>query len=244
MTEFESRNYYVDTMRGWIGAKEGDAIHKRIIDTYNSLKPLPRNYSVTYKDSWCAATVSAAAIEAGLTDIIPRECSCAKMIERFKDMKRWMEDDGYIPQPGDIILYDWNDSGKGDCTGNPEHVGVVEKVADGVITVIEGNYHDAVGRRNIPVNGRYIRGYGLPDYASMSDSPPPVTVSAPDAATPPPPSNVSAPDANAATPVTIVAPLTNGGRIRAMTNEELADFLCHPPVIKGTVLDWLNAPAQ
>ena len=48
--ESELRQHYVDTLRGWMGAKEGDKIHKRIIDTYNSLKPLPRNYAVTYKD--------------------------------------------------------------------------------------------------------------------------------------------------------------------------------------------------
>ena len=44
----------------------------------------------------------------------------------------------------------------------------MEKVANGLITVIEGNYHDAVRRRNIAVNGRFIRGYGLPDYTSVS----------------------------------------------------------------------------
>ena len=75
MTELQLREHYVDTLRGWLGRNEGDGSHKLIIDTYNSLKPLPRNYWMTYKDAWCAATVSAAAIEAGLTDIIPRECS-------------------------------------------------------------------------------------------------------------------------------------------------------------------------
>ena len=225
MLETELRERYVDTLRGWLGAKEGDKIHKRIIDTYNSLTPLPRNYKVQYTDAWCAATVSAAAIEAGLTDIIFRECSCLRMIELFKKNGRWTERDDYTPQPGDIIFYDWDDNGKGDCTGNPEHVGVVEKVAGGVITVVEGNYHDAVGRRYIKVNNRYIRGYGLPDYASMSDSPPPVTVSTPDAATP---------------------PLTNGGRVRAMDNAALADFLTNPPplAVGQSWRDWLDAPAE
>ena len=167
MTELEVRQHYVNTLRGWVGLKESDGSFRHIIDIYNSLMSLPRNYRMTYKDAWCATTVSAAAIEAGLTDIVPRECSCAKMIECFKAMGRWMERDDYVPLPGDIIFYDWQDSGKGNNVGAPDHVGVVEKVADGVIAVIEGNYHDAVGRRNIKVNARYIRGYGLPDYASM-----------------------------------------------------------------------------
>ena len=226
MTEQQLRNHYVDTLRGFLGAKEGDKIHKRIIDTYNSMRTLPRNYAVTYTDAWCAATVSAAAIEAGLTDIIPRECSCTRMIARFQEMGRWQERDDYTPLPGDIIFYDWNDDGKGDCSGNPEHVGVVESVMGLVITVIEGNYHDAVGRRNIAVNGRYIRGYGLPDYASMSDSPPPpVTVTE----TPTP-----------------VFTLTNGGRLRAMDNAELAAFLDNPPplAVGQSWRDWLDAPAS
>ena len=216
--ESELRQHYVDTLRGWIGRKENDGSHKLIINTYNSLKPLPRNYAVTYTDPWCAATVSAAAIEAGLTDIIPRECSCARMIALFQKMGRWMERDDYTPLPGDVIFYDWQDSGKGDNTGAPDHVGVVEKVTDGLIAVIEGNYHDAVGRRSIAVNGKRIRGYGLPDYASMSDSPPPVFAT---------------------------EPLTNGGHIRSMDNADLAAFLENPPTFPDfqSRLDWLNAPA-
>ena len=218
MTEIELREHYVDTLRGWIGAKEGGEIHKRIIDTYNSMRKLPRNYAVTYKDAWCAATVSAAAIEAGLTGIIPRECSCARMIALFQDIGRWQERDDYTPLPGDIIFYDWQDSGKGDNTGAPDHVGVVEKVTDGLITVIEGNYSDSVKRRNIAVNGRYIRGYGLPDYASMSDSPPPPVVA---------------------------PPQTNGGRVRTMDNDALADFLTNPPplAVGQSWRDWLDANA-
>lgn len=224
MLESQLREHLVDTLRGWIGLKESDGSHKRIIDTYNSLRPLPRDYAVTYTDAWCAATVSAAAIEAGLTDIIPRECSCMRMIERFKAMKRWMENDAYVPQPGDILFYDWQDSGKGDNTGNPDHVGVVEKVAGGMITVIEGNYNDSVKRRFITVNNRYIRGYGLPDYASMSDSPPPTVAPEP-----------RSPD---------LTPQTNAGRIRAMDNAALADFLSNPPplAVGQSWLDWLDAP--
>ena len=88
------------------------------------------------------------------------------MIKLYKSHpdSKWIENDSYAPQPGDVIFYDWNDTGVGDTTGSPEHVGIVEKVAGGVITVIEGNKGRAVARRTLKVNGRYIRGYGLPAY--------------------------------------------------------------------------------
>ena len=44
--ESELRERYVDTLRGWLGRNEQDKSHRLIIDTYNSHKPLPRNYSV------------------------------------------------------------------------------------------------------------------------------------------------------------------------------------------------------
>lgn len=63
-----------------------------------------------------------------------------------------------------FIFYDWDDTGAGDNTGWPDHVGIVESVSGGNITVIEGNKNNAVARRTIAVNGRYIRGYGVPKY--------------------------------------------------------------------------------
>ena len=119
-----------------IGRKESNGTHKLIIDTYNSHKPLARGYKVKYTDEWCATFVSAVAIEVGYTDIIPTECGCGQMIALFKELGCWIENDAYVPDPGDVIFYDWEDDGKGDNTGWPNHVGIVEKVSDGVITVI------------------------------------------------------------------------------------------------------------
>ena len=147
-----------------IGRKESNGTHKLIIDTYNSHKPLARGYKVKYTDEWCATFVSAVAIEVGYTDIIPTECGCGQMIALFKELGCWIENDAHVPDPGDVIFYDWEDDGKGDNTGWPNHVGIVEKVSDGVITVIEGNYNCEVKRRTIKVNGKYIRGYGVPEY--------------------------------------------------------------------------------
>lgn len=150
--------------QAWIGKKESNGTHKPIIDIYNAHKPLARGYKVKYTDEWCATFVSAVAIKLGYTSIIPTECSCQQMIELFKKKGKWIENENRTPNPGDIIFYDWGDSGKGDNKGNADHVGIVEKVSGGKITVIEGNYSSAVKRRILAVNGKFIRGYGIPAY--------------------------------------------------------------------------------
>lgn len=150
--------------QAWIGRKENDGSHKEIIDVYNSHRPLARGYRMTYTDPWCAAFVSAVAIKCGATDIIPTECGCEQMINLFKNMKCWIEDESIIPSTGMIIFYDWQDNGVGDCTGWSDHVGIVQKVIGSTIYVIEGNYSNSVGVRKIAVNGKYIRGYGVPKY--------------------------------------------------------------------------------
>ena len=169
MTELELRNKVVDVMRGWLGWSEANGKFRSIIDLYNTQRPLPRGYAVQYDDEWCATCVTAAGIQAGLHDIILGECGCGKMIELYRAAGRWEENDAYRPEPGDIIMYDWQDTGKGDNTGGADHVGIVEKVVGNTITIIEGNKGEAVARRTLAVNGRYIQGYCLPDYASKAE---------------------------------------------------------------------------
>lgn len=164
MTEQEMRVKVVSIAQSYIGCNERDGSHKKIIDLYNSHKPLARGYAVKYTDAWCSTFASAVAIQAGLTNIIPTECGCQKHIELFKKLGSWQENDAHVPSPGDYIFYDWQDSGVGDNKGAADHVGIVEKVAGNTITVIEGNYSNAVKRRTLAVNGRYIRGYGVPKY--------------------------------------------------------------------------------
>lgn len=160
------RTTIVNKAKSWLGLKEANGSYWPIIEVYNNGKKTPgdRNYKMTKKDAWCACFVSACSIALGLQDIVFTEVSCYYMIELYKKHNRWQENDAYVPSPGDVIFYDWQDSGSGDNTGNPDHVGLVEKVENGKITVIEGNMSDAVGRRTLNVNGRYIRGFGLPAY--------------------------------------------------------------------------------
>lgn len=165
--EAQARMALVDTACGWAGVREDDGSHRFIIDLYNTIDPLPQDYLVTYDDAWCAAFVSAAALEAGMTDILPPECSCSRQIRLFQELESWEEQDDYIPLPGDIIYYDWDLSRSLDCTGWPEHVGIVVGTYGPFIRVVEGNMDDGLaGFRTILQNDWCIRGYGLPDYAS------------------------------------------------------------------------------
>ena len=168
MTENELRSKVVKTAAKYIGCKESNGTHKPIIDLYNSHTPWARGYKLKYTDAWCAGFASAVAIECGLTDIIPTEVGCQMQIGLFKEIGRWQEKDSYVPKPGDYAFYDWQDSGSGDNTGHADHVGIVETCDGKNITVIEGNYSNSVKRRTIQVNGRYIRGFGIPDYAGKA----------------------------------------------------------------------------
>lgn len=153
----------LDVMRMWIGYNEANGKHKYIIDLYNSVKPLPRGYAVKYTDEWCDATVSAAGIKAGSTDLIGRECGCEEHIKIFKQMGIWIEDGTITPKPGDIILYNWNQNYQPN-DGYADHIGYVESVSNGQITCIEGNKGEAVARRVLSVGNGNIRGYARPKY--------------------------------------------------------------------------------
>ena len=163
MTENEARKIYVDAARSYLGFSEASGKHRKIIDLYNTGN-LPRGYRLTYADPWCCAFDSAVAQQCGMLNIIPKECGCEEQIKLWQKMERWCEDDGYIPKPGDLAYYDWEDDGTGDCKGEADHVGIVEKVSEGTIHVIEGNRYDSVDYRYIKVNDRYLRGFGLPNF--------------------------------------------------------------------------------
>lgn len=161
----KKRSTIVNLMKSWVGKNEADGSFKSIIDLYNSHKPYARGVKMQYDWEWCACTWSAAAIGVGYTDIIPLEISCSKLIELAQQMGIWQEADDYIPAPGDGVIYDWQDkSGKADNKGDPDHIGMVEDVKDGIITVIEGNYSSSVKCRPLEVNGKYIRGFICPKY--------------------------------------------------------------------------------
>lgn len=173
-TEKELRNELVNDAKSFLGAKQGSAKHKAIINVFNRVKP--DGWAMTYSAAWCAAFASGIAIDTfGVNKAkkyFPLSANCGTIIRKAQNMGLWVESDAYVPDKGDWILYDWDDSGKGDNKGGPDHVGIVEKVSGSKITVIEGNKGSTsqVGRRTLAVNGRYIRGFVTPNYAAMATS--------------------------------------------------------------------------
>ena len=168
MTEKELRQQVCRKAESWLGLREADGGHRQILRVYNAIRPLPRGYEMGEGDPWCAAFVSAVGAACGLTSVLLPECGCEPMIALYRAAGRWEEADEAIPRPGDLIFYDWQDAGAGDCRGEADHVGLITAVEGDLLTVVEGNLSDAVGERRLYAGARFIRGFARPDYASAA----------------------------------------------------------------------------
>ncbi len=154
-----SREATVKIALSYVGTVKGSSKHKALVNAFNSVKPHGEVARTSYP--WCAIAVSAWEILAGNKAIAPLSMSCSAIISYARKMGIWKESDAFIPSMGDYILYDWNDSGRGDNTGSPDHVGMVYAVDKNYIYVVEGNKGSGsvCGKRAIARNGRYIRGF-------------------------------------------------------------------------------------
>lgn len=170
ISEADVRKSVVEALAKYLGVKEGSQKHKQLISIFNDSGLCPR-YKMTTNDAWCAMTVSDAFI---ITKLAGKpgsgalfqcvECSCANMVNLAKKQGIWIETDSHVPKIGDVIMYDWQDSGSGDDKGTPDHTGIVASISGKKMSIIEGNYKDSVGERQMSVNGKNIRGYICPDY--------------------------------------------------------------------------------
>ena len=119
------------------GIQEGGPEHRAIIESYNSHKPLARGYAVKLSDAWCMVFISDLFIECGAVPALgTTECGCEEYLQAAKARGMCVS----APVRGDLILYDWDGSGRA------SHVGLVVSVdKDGYMEVIEGNKSDTVG---------------------------------------------------------------------------------------------------
>lgn len=119
-------------------------------------------YGFNYHPAWCAIFVSWCANECGFIEegVIPMFAGCDNGVAWFRERDEWRDRD-YIPNPGDIIFFDWEYDG---YTDTADHVGIVERVDGDTVYTIEGNSGDAVKERTYTVGQRNILGYGVPSY--------------------------------------------------------------------------------
>ena len=121
-------------------------------------------YGFSERVDWCACFVSWCANECGYIEngITPKFASCAIGMNWFQTRGQWV-DGSAEPVSGMIIFFDWDDDITGQ-DGRPNHVGIVEKVENGIVYTIEGNSDDACRRRSYSIGHYEIFGYGVPEY--------------------------------------------------------------------------------
>ena len=155
----------VDIALSYVGCKTGSAKHKELVKAFNSVRP--HGEKAANSSPWCAIAWTAWQILAGNTiKQVPMSYNCGQLIKDAKNLGIWIEKDSTKPKIGWGILYDWDDSGKGDNTGAAENVGLVYAVDSKYIYVVEGNKGTAetCGKRAIQINGRFIRGFIAPKF--------------------------------------------------------------------------------
>lgn len=123
-------------------------------------------YGFGSRVEWCACFVSWCANECGYIDtgVIPKFAGCVNGVQWFRERGQWA-DNSMEPSPGMIIFFDWdNKGGSGPQDGQSNHVGIVQKVENGVVYTIEGNSGDSCRVNQYPVGYYEILGYGVVAY--------------------------------------------------------------------------------
>ena len=123
-------------------------------------------YGFGSRVEWCACFVSWCANECGYIDtgVIPKFAGCVNGVQWFRERGQWA-DNSMEPSPGMIIFFDWDNKGSsGPQDGQSDHVGIVQKVENGVVYTIEGNSGDSCRVNQYPVGYYEILGYGVVAY--------------------------------------------------------------------------------
>ena len=116
-------------------------------------------YGFESRVEWCACFVSWCANECGYIDsgILPKFASCRNGMLWFQYRGQWLPGNAE-PTPGMIVFFDWDDENGQD--GLPDHVGIVQKVENGMIYTIEGNSGNACRIKTYSVGHYELLGFG------------------------------------------------------------------------------------
>ena len=120
---------------------------------------------ISFSGEWCCAFVSYYYDQYGFIPSVLNEryYSCTSLMNYAKSRGFFFkEGSGYIPQTGDLVLYNWKANRNSDC----DHVGMVVSNNGSTITTVEGNIGNGgswtsreVGTRERDIWWPYIVGY-------------------------------------------------------------------------------------
>ena len=121
-------------------------------------------YGFNSRVEWCACFVSWCADQCGYIDagVCPKYVGGANGVQWFKEHNQWI-DGSETPSPGMIIFFDWDNSNgaSGPQDGLPDHTGIVERVENGAVYTVEGNFDDRCQERKRAIGNYEILGYGV-----------------------------------------------------------------------------------
>ena len=114
-------------------------------------------YGFTNHVEWCACFVSWCADQCGYLDsgTYPKFSGCVFGMQWFQQRGLWL-DGSAEPTPGMLIFFDWATQ-----DGVPDHVGIVEKVENGMVYTVEGNSRDMCRQKQYTLGSGVILGYGM-----------------------------------------------------------------------------------
>lgn len=115
-------------------------------------------YGFTNHVEWCACFVSWCADQCGYLDsgAYPKFSGCVMGMQWFQQRGLWL-DRSAEPAPGMLIFFDWSPQ-----NGVPDHVGIVERVENGMVYTVEGNSRDVCRQKQYSLGSSVILGYGMP----------------------------------------------------------------------------------
>ena len=140
--------------------EDGDAIVDVALSQVGNVggEPYWSWYGFTNHVDWCACFVSWCADQCGYLDsgTYPKFSGCVFGMQWFQQRGLWL-DGSAEPAPGMLIFFDWAPQ-----DGVPDHVGIVEKVENGMVYTVEGNSRDMCRQKQYSLGSGVILGYGMP----------------------------------------------------------------------------------
>ncbi len=154
---------FINTANGYMGYQE----------TGNNYTPFGEWYGLNGGDKapWCAMFVSYCADKAGiLGTVVPKYAGVLEGKGWYESRGKYKtRQSGYSPHAGDVIVINWNGTGKSDDF----HTGIVTAFdpITKVVFTIEGNRTDMVKRGEYSMNNINIHGYGINGGSSFGTIP-------------------------------------------------------------------------